>query len=339
MFARAPWFDFFQAVRLLGRLYPGRDPIGREAAPSSEVVRFKTRPTLEFLPGPVLEIEPAGAGKPAEMTVAALSLTGAAGAMPYCYTELLIERAQDLDKTLASFIDLFHHRLVSLFYRAWERSRPALALEHSWDNQSPSKNGKPHNPSPFSDHLFALIGLGFAPLRGRHEFPDEALLYYVGFFAQRHRSAIALEAMLREYFALPIEVIQYVEHKLRLDPSDRTTLGQSGLNNRLGVDTIMGDRITDVAGKFRLRIGPMSIAQFRMLSPDGPLFKRLVQMTRLFVDTGLIFDVQLVLRAEDVPWCRLASTPENAVRLGQDTWVSSVNFLEDVNDVIRDSCV
>ncbi len=340
MCERAPWFEFFQAVRLLGRLYPGRQPVGREGAPAHEVVRFKTCATLEFLPDPVLALEPSGGpDRPAEMTVAALALTGTTGALPYCYTELLIERAQNGDKTLASFLELFEHRLLSLFFRAWERSRPVLALERSWDQRDPSLNGRPRELFGFSNQLFSLIGLGMPPLRGCNEFPDEALLYFVGLFAQRHRSSMGLEALLREYFKLPIEVIQFVEHKLRLDPADRTTLSSSGGNNLAGVNTILGDRITDVASKFRLRVGPLSIDEFRSLAPEGLLFRRLVQMTRLYVDTGLIFDVQLVLKAKHVPECRLPKGSARGARLGRDSWLSSSGFQRDVDDVVLESAV
>jgi type VI secretion system protein ImpH len=335
LFEQAPRFDFFQAVRLLGRLRPDRAPVGRDGSPSDEVVRFTTRPGLAFVPSPVQSLEPPTASdRPAEMTIAALSLTGPAGALPYCYTELLLERARDRDHTLAAFLDLFHHRLSSLFYRAWEKYRPALALERAWDVQRVSRNGAPGESNAFSAHLFALIGLGMGSLRGRHDFPDEALLYYVGLFAQRHRSAAALESLLREYFALPVEVVQFVEHRVTLGPPDCTILGTPGRNNVLGVDLMLGDQVEQVSGKFRLRIGPLSLDRFRALWPGGRDFRRLVQMTRLFVGPGLIFDVQLVLRAEDVPRFRLVSSPDAGPTLGRDAWVTSLDMAEDVTDAV-----
>jgi type VI secretion system protein ImpH len=335
LFEEAPWFDFFQAVRLLRRLYRRRAREGRAGVPTGEVVRFKTRPTLAFLPAPVLALEPpAETGGPAEMTVAALTLTGVRGPLPTHYTELLIERARERDHTLAAFLDLFHHRFLAHFYRAWERCRPALELERAWDEQSHATPSARHAPDPSSARIFALMGLGMAPLRGRHDFPDAALSYYVGLFAQQHRSAVALEALLREFFALPVAVVQFVEQVLNLDPADRSTLGTSGRNNGLGFDLIAGDQITDVAGKFRLRIGPLSLAQFRSLSPDGAAFRQLVQMTRLFVGSGLVFDVQLVLRAEEIPPCELALAPGVGPRLGRDAWMKSQESAKDAEEAV-----
>src|SRR5262249_39916806 len=153
-----------------------------------------------------------------------LALTGPTGALPHGYTELLLERAQDRDHTLAAFLDLFHHRLLSLFYRAWEKPRPALALERGCDERAPARNGRPGGHDEFSSYLFALMGLGMRTLRNRHDFPDEALRYYVGLFAQQHRSATALEALLRGFFELPVEVVPFVEQRLRLTSEDRSIL-------------------------------------------------------------------------------------------------------------------
>jgi len=338
LFEEAFRFDFFQAVRLLARFSPARRPVGRDSLPAAETVRFATEPTLAFLPTPVRDLKkPAAPDHPPEMIAAALSLTGPTGALPHCYTELLLERARDGDDTFAAFLDLFHHRLLSLFYRAWEKHRPALALERAWDEQRVSRNGRPAEQDQFSEHLFALIGLGMEPLRRRLELPDEVLLYYVGLFASQHRSAIALEALLCEFFGLPIKVVQFVEHWLRLDALDCSTLGRSCANNSLGVDLFLGDQVLDVAGKFRLRIGPLSLKQFQSLAPEGLLFRRIVQMTRLFVGSGLTFDVQLVLQARAVPNCRLVTAPGRGMRLGRDTWVNSMSFIKDVDDVVLQS--
>src|SRR5262249_14746691 len=159
----------------------------------------------------------------------------------YCYTEELIDRVRRRDGTPAAFLDVFHHRLISLFYRAWERHRPALALERAWDRRRAGAGATPAEPDWFAGHLFALIGLGLAPLRDRNDFPDESLLRFAGLLADRHRPAFALEALLRGCFGLPVTVVQFVPRRLRLGPEDRTTLGPSGPGNALGVDLMVGD--------------------------------------------------------------------------------------------------
>ena len=315
-------FDFFQAVRLLERLRPDRAPIGRDGPATREVARFVAHLTLNFPASSIHRLaRPANSDAPPEMTVSFLGLTGPMGALPYAFTELLQERWREGDRTPAAFFDLFNHRMVSFFFRAWERCRPALSFERGRDDR-------------FSEYLFNLIGLGARPLRGRHAFPDEALPYYVGIFAQRRRPAVMLEALLADAFGLPIEVHQFAGRWLKLEPGDRSILGASGRHNQLGSSMVLGERTWDDQGKFRLRVGPLTFAQFLELSPDGPSLRPMAEMTRLYVDTELDFDVQLVLKAEEVPRCQLQSAAGAGARLGRYAWLGGGEFANDVDDAV-----
>ena len=124
-------FRFFQAVRLLGRVYPGRQPVGRDASPTDEAVRFRSRATLEFPASDIQEISPPQDGSPAQMLVNFMGLTGPSGALPQHYTELVLERMRVKDHALRDFLDLFNHRMLSLFYRAWEKYRFLLPYERA----------------------------------------------------------------------------------------------------------------------------------------------------------------------------------------------------------------
>ena len=111
-------------------------------------------------------------------------------------------------------------------------------------------------------------------------------------------------------------------------------------NNELGVSLVAGDRVWDVQSKVRLRIGPLGYARFTELLPDRrpqperKLFFLLSHLVRLYVGPELDFDVQLVLRAEEVPPCQLAESPSFAPRLGWNTWVASQAPAEDADDPV-----
>src|SRR5262245_47148317 len=182
-------FDFFEAVRVLERLYPHRQAVGHEALPSDEVVRFHTRLSLAFPPSMIHEVtEPDGGTQPLDMTVAFMGLTGPLGVLPRHYTGLLLERVRRKDHTLRDFFDLFNHRLISLFYRAWEKYRFPIAYERAVANRAPYDD--------FSLTLFDLISMGTKGLRGKLEVGDEALLFYAGLLAQHPHSASALTGLL-----------------------------------------------------------------------------------------------------------------------------------------------
>ncbi len=347
LFREPQRFDFFQAVRLLERLgaehasadpIRRRHPVGYDQPSEREIVRFRALPSLGFPASAVSQIrQPAGGisqdgePPPPEMVVAFFGLTGPSGVLPQHYTALLLQRLRDKDYSLRDFLDLFHHRLISFFYRAWEKYRLPVAYERSQlDPASPEAD-------LVTRALYCLVGLGTGGLRGRLEVPDEAFLFYGGHFAHAPRSAIALECLLADYFELPINVRELQGQWLNLPPGDRARMPcpehPQGLNNQLGVSLVVGDRVWEVQSKFRLRIGPLTYSQFRRLMPNGDRLRPLCQMTRSFVGPDLDFDIQPVLLGSEVPWCRLGSGADGAY-LGWNTWVRSQEFAQEVDDTV-----
>lgn len=339
-------FEFFQAVRLLERL-AGEDapraaaqgvPVGRDHDPKTEAVRFRAFPSHRFPAGEIREIgeRPAEAGQAAppgaEMTVAFIGLTGPCGVLPPHYTSLLIERIREKDYALRDFLDLFNHRVVSLFYRAWEKYRSFTAYERAQITKDPD------DADLLTGSLFSLVGMGTAGIRGRMAFDDQAFLFYGGHFSRRLPSAVSLEQIVADDFDLPVCVRQFLGRWLYLDREDQSALPSprlpAGLNTQLGVNVLVGERVWDVEGKFRVRVGPLKRDRFRELLPEGPLLRPLSQMIRSYVGPQFDFDVQLVLAGAEVPWCVLGSNDADAPRLGWNIWMRSGPFERDVSDAV-----
>jgi type VI secretion system protein ImpH len=332
---REPYrFDFFQAVHLLERLAREGEaahagPVGGDHPPGRECVRFRALPSLGFPATAVARVRQPQAETP-EMQVAFLGLVGASGVLPAHYTATLLRCLRGKDHSLRDLLDLFNHRLVSLFYRAWEKCRLPAAYERSRLHEPGDQ------PERVAQALHSLVGLGTAGLRGRREVPDEAFLFYAGHFTHHPRSAAGLEQILTDFFALPLRVLQFQGHWLHLESADQTRLPSAGLprghNNRLGDDTVVGDRAWDVQSKFRLRIGPLTHAQFRRFFPvGGDRLRSLCELTRSYVGVQFTFDVQLVLRPEEVPCTRLG---EEGAYLGWNTWALSEPFAREVDDTV-----
>lgn len=311
-------FDFFQAVRLLERLEPEREPVGREGPPSREVVRFRTRVSLEFPASQVHEMRESPEGLP-EMTVAFFGMTGPLGLLPHPYTELLIDRTRHQDRALWEFLDLFHHRFLSYFYRAWEKYRFPIAYERS-------------RRDPFTEYLFDLIGMGTKGLTGRLRVPDQGLLLYAGLIAQRPHSASAIESILRHHFGSPVHIEQFSAQWLPLEQAHRARVGEA--NSDLGTSLVVGERIRDAQSKFRVRIGPLTFRRFLSFLPTGDSFGALADLTRFLAGLEFDFDVQLVLAAAQVPRCVLSSAPEAPPLLGWTTWLTTRGLSEDASPVV-----
>ncbi|HKA17961.1 MAG TPA: type VI secretion system baseplate subunit TssG [Blastocatellia bacterium] len=313
-------FDFFQAVRLLERVDRKRLPIGRYGEPTDEVVRFRTRVSLGFPPSQIFELlEPAdGESTPPEMMVAFMGLTGPTGVLPHHYTELLVERTRYKDTAAWDFLDLFNHRMISLFYRAWEKYRFPVAYERGDDR--------------FTEFLFDIVGMGTRGLRGRQSFEDEALLFYGGLFAQRPHSTSAMEAILSDYFGVKSTVDQFPGQWLKLDEDSLTRLG--GESAQLGITTVAGSRVWDVQSKFQLRVGPLTYAEFVAFLPTGSAFKPAAELTRLMAGQEFDFDVRLTLKADEVPGCVLTTKAKRSPALGWTTWLKTKPFTQDDSQVV-----
>jgi type VI secretion system protein ImpH len=363
-------FSFFQAVRLAELI--ARDDlrrpcgsVGRDSPPEAEAVHFRTQPSLAFPGSQVTRVElPNGEGgdklSPLEMVVSFLGLIGPNGVLPHHYTALLLWRTiREKDNSLRDWLDVFQHRIVSQFYRAWEKYRLPFAFERFRAEARPRRGSTgegsgvftfpspptatPNAPTaarpeqaddPITRGVYCLVGLGTGGLRGRLTVPDAAFLYYAGQFAHQPRNATSLRGLLEDYFGLPTEVRTLQGQWLVLGEEDTARIaGRGGRNNQPGQTLIVGRRVWDVQSKFRLRVGPLSYQQFRQLMPSGEGLRPLCQLTRMYVGPELDFDVQPVLWAREVPACRLGRAGERS-RLGWNTWVHSRAMRRDVDDAV-----
>lgn len=326
LFERGYEFQFFQAVRLLARIFNTRKSVGGVAKPGEECARIGAQSTMAFPPSAIHNIERMADDAPARMTVAFMGLTGIQGILPVNYTEMVIEQNAAKDGTLADFLDLFNHRLLSLFYRAWEKHCPPVLYELS------ATRGQ--RPDPFTHSLYDLIGMGTAHLRGRMRIQDEGLLRYAGLIAQRPHSASALRGILRDYFSVPVEIDQCVGDWYELEEPDRCFLSRDLERNQLAVGAFLGDEVWNQQGRFRIRVGPVSLNRFLEFLPDGLAMAKLVELTRFSVGQAMAFDVQVFLRADEVPYCRLDDEGFDAPRLGWMGWLKTGDFAADAGDAV-----
>jgi type VI secretion system protein ImpH len=322
LFQRPYEFDFFQAVRLLGLIHPGRQMLSRLDEGPSESIRFRALASLNFPPSSVYSLRHSD---PIEMTVAFMGLTGPQGVLPEHYTELLIARLFEKDNAPAAFLDLFNHRFVALFYQAWAKHNVAASYEREQASRS-----KGHG---LTQYLLDLIGMGTRGLLGRLLVSDQALLLYGGVIAQRPHSASALRGMLEDYFQLQVEILQFVGRWIPLAETDLSYLSPEGLHNQLGFGAIAGDQVWNQQAGFCVQLGPIDYQRFVHFLPVGEAFAKLVNLVRYFVGQSFDFDVQLILQAAEVPWCRL-SDDASSPRLGWSTWLKTEEFSCDARDTI-----
>lgn len=329
-------FNFFQAVRLIERAAErakdgtarGRRPVGEDYAPRDEAVRFRTLVSFAFPAGDVAGFQQGESEEPPELIAAFLGLTGPAGVLPQHYTQLLIERIRRKDYSLRDFFDVFHHRLISLFYRSWRKYRFFINYERTASTA--------HNEEDlFTTCLYSLVGLGTPKLRHRQQVDDETFLYYGGHFAHAPRNAVALEAILNDYLGVPASVLQFIGQWLYLERDDQSCFPSrsrlDGCNNELGVRAIAGSRVWGIENRIRIRLGPLMFQDFLRYTPRGDLLAQAAQFVRSYVGAEFDFDVQPILKASEVPPCQLGGEGAQSY-LGWTTWLCSAPLSHDADD-------
>lgn len=303
-------FSFFKAVQLLESLSPEKKKLGQALVPSEEAVRFSVISSLVFPPSEISALKPADSTKPAQIEVAFLGLTGPSGVLPYWYTELVEERRHAKDDGLKDFFDLFHHRLISLFYLAWKKHKITVSyLDGARD--------------PLSQKLLCLAGLGSETLLDRFRLPADSFAYYCGHLSKAVPSAEAIASAVEHFVGTGAVVEQFVERVLMIDVEDRTAVGRS--NGCLGVNAVAGSSICEAQTKFRLLLGPMSYAQYLTLLPCEGRLDSIFALIRYMVGIEYEFEVRLILKKEETPACVIGRKNVNSARLGWTSWPRKVS--------------
>jgi type VI secretion system protein ImpH len=296
-------FDFFQAVRLL-----------ELTAPNGSSIRFHANPFLDFPPSQLesLNVDRSGA---VDVTVNFLGLVGPQGALPYFYSELVQDRLRAKDKTLAAFLDIFHHGLISLFYQAWQKHRFPVPWERGEADE-------------VSSALLALLGIRSRGLRNRQNVPDRTLMYYTGLLAIGSRPASALQQLLSDHFDVPVAIEEFAGAWYVLPQLHQCRLGSESCSEQLGMGAIAGDAIWDRQSRVRLRLGPMPLARYRQFLPDGAACREVEAITEFFSNRQFEFELELVLERDEVPLYELGSN----LPLGWCGWLKTEEFEHDPDD-------
>ncbi len=320
---RAPYaFHFFQALRRLECLYRDRPRLGKSTKLADDPVRLAQEPSLAFAPATLAAFTPSDdADKPPRLSEYFLGLFGPHGPLPTHLTEYARDRWRNHgDRTFAWFADLFHHRMLCLFYRAWADTQPTVSFDRPETDR-------------FNVYVGAPFGLGMPSLWNRDAIPDLAKFHYAGRLVGQTRNPEGLQAILTDFFKLPVVIETFVGHWLPLAKTSRCRLGATPATGLLGKTAVIGERVWDCQYKFRIVMGPMGLAEFQRFLPGSDSLRRLVAWARNYVGDELLWDFNPILKKEEVPPLVLGA----GTRLGWTTWLTSRPLARDADDLKLDA--
>lgn len=308
-------FSLFAALRVLEQEFAARPRLGESRKAVDDGVRLGHAPHLTFAPSDVSAIDLDEDGT-WHLEQYSFGVFGPNGALPLHLTEHAYERRRHKDDgTLVDFLNVFQHRLISLFYRAWANSDPATSLDR------PSSDR-------FVMYLSSLAGFGQTAALERDAVLDYAKLYRIGAFAPQARSAEGLEAILADYFGLSVEIRQFAAEWVPIPRELRCRLGRDGELSGLGIGATLGGATWQCQHKFEIVLGPLSLVTLRSFLPGARGLSELYSLVRRYTSDEWTWQVRLLLRDAEVPGIRVGKNG----RLGWSTWLGKRR--EDADDVV-----
>lgn len=304
----SPWqLSFFHLCRWLeARAHP-LPRIGEDAHPCNEYCRLGQEPSTAFAAREIASLQ--HYGDTLRIKLNGLGLYGPNGPLPLHITEEAHERnIQKRDSTLTDFLDMFHHRWLALFYRAWAMGQSAAGLDRQ-------------NTERFSFYVASLIGHDTAN-NAKTPFAPHARLAAISHLVVRSRYPAGLTATCSQFWNLPFRLEEYHFHWLELDTAEQSRLGGLRCSCRLGYDAVLGKHVPDRQSMFVLHLGPVTLKDYKRFLPTGTELPRLVAWVREFVGVEIRWMLQLSLLAYEVPCSCIGGTGQ----LGRSTWLGRKNL-------------
>ncbi len=307
---KAHEFEFTQLVRLLERLAPQCIPVGEGVEPHKESVRFRSNVSLAFPPSDIHRLLPnqEDPDKTPVLEVNFLGLAGHFGPLPQVFTEWIRDRISQKDFASRDFLDIFNHRLLSLLVRIHKKHAPGLEI------RSPAR-------ARFSQGPLALLGLGAPTLQERQQVDDRALLGMAGLLMRGCPTAVGLVSLVASHFSVKVEVSQFQGAWMPLE-RDQLSYIRPGNGPILGRNAVVGRRVWDQHGGFKLIVGPLDPDLFASFLPDGNKHQALRDLIRFYV--GFAFRIEVVLKLETKAMSgTLLSASGKGGRLGWTSWLKA----------------
>jgi type VI secretion system protein ImpH len=322
-------FDFFAAVRLLEAINQDKPRFGTSIKISDDVVRFSQEPELQFPASSLAHYYTATEFAP-RLAVNFFGLFGPHGALPLHLTEYARERQRHHhDPTLARFVDIFHHRMISLFYRAWANTRPEVSYD---------RPGADH----FGFYVGALQGIGGEAFQHRDALDDRAKHFYAGHFSEQSRHPEGLRAIIGDILDTKVRIDEFVGEWMAIQTQDQTQLGISPQLASLSQSALLGAAVWGCQHKFRIVLGPLKLNQYLSLLPGAAALAQLVAVVRNYLGDELVWDANLRLQKDQVPAELALGQPNEAsnismngdAQLGWSMWLGPRSCVSDADDLM-----
>ncbi|CAA0094197.1 Uncharacterised protein [BD1-7 clade bacterium] len=343
-------YDMFTVLRFVDAWHGGSPRIGEAIKAADEVIVLRQDPSLAFAPTTLSQFHPAKTQQLSETKAYDQALEkhqmhnwffgifGPNNPMPLHITETAYSRVHNFgDEALARFADVFHHRMISLFYRADANAEPTAEMDRPADNR-------------FDLYCGALAGLSVKQHENEAGLHDAYAqrrewnrLFYSGLLSVSHRPADGLRSLLTDHLKMPVSISHFTGGWLPLRKQDQLRL-RADNHFQLGLNTSLGANVFDVQHRFTLQLGPMPASAFEHLLPHTRAFSSLKELIRLYCGDEYNWDVELLIESDQIQpnqlgsncqlgWTFWAGTAKSDVPQGRNPASQRPDYNED--DIVR----
>ncbi len=309
-------YDFYAALRGVECHFGDKPRLGRSLRPIEDGIRIGQEPSSLFAPSTLHSCQLQTDGY-WHLNVLFFGLFGPHGPLPQHLTEYVRERRRNevRDEATFQFMNLFHHRLLSLVYRAWANKEPTVQRDRS-------------DTDHFHAYIGSLLGIGIPELQNRDAMLDDSKRYFAAYLGGNARHASGLLALLSAFFQVPLQIEEFVGEWLQIPTESQLCLGRP-LGNQLGIDTVLGQYSWQRQYKFRIQLGAMRLADYEELLPGKPKLQLLGAIIRNYLGDELNWEVRLILRKDEIPAVRLGQYGQ----LGLTSWLAPTVPVRDADDL------
>jgi type VI secretion system protein ImpH len=310
-------YDFYSIMRILESKYQVR--FGSTKTPEKDPILFGQTVHLHFAPSNIDKFR--SSGNKTWLDIFLFGLSGPNGPLPSHLTERVFKQLKEQrDTTTLDFLNIFHHRLISLYYRAWANKEPIVQYDSSQKDS-------------FRTYIGSLAGYGLPALQNRDSLPDHAKLKFAATLGGKARHTDGLVKLIESIFDIKASILEFTGEWMTIPSQHQCILKESYYAKRLGRSSTLGKLSWQCQSKFKVILEDLDFKTYESFLPtlksNTKKIEQLNDAIRTYVGLEFTWEITPKLKKHLSPSTRLGQKNQ----LGWTSWLKSTKLIPYKGDV------
>ena len=298
------YYNFFSALRLLES--KGDSRFGESKTPKEDPLLLGQSAHIDFAPTALAELRDSENTPHKWLDIYFFGLFGPNGALPFHLSEQVYTKLpKEERKHTRDFFNMFHHGLISLFYRAWANKEPTAQLD----------GGK---SDKFQLYVGALAGYGLPSLKNRDTLSDYSKAHFAAYFGGKTRHREGLQNIIHQLYDMKSNIIEFIGEWLSIPIEHQCKLKEKHYAKQLGKNTTLGKHSWQAQYKFQIQLGPLSLNEYESCLPGSKKLKQINETIKNYMRDEIQWEIILLLKKTEIPSTRIGQYGQ----LGWTSWLT-----------------